>query len=602
MTTVGSGHARTDGFAPIEDYGVLGDGRTVVLLARDGHVDWWPLPTLDAPPVCAALLDPERGGHVLLAPTEPAVVERRYVEGTNVLLTRWTTDSGTVEVTASLNRGVDGPLPWTELAFRVSGVTGTVPMRWAVVPGDRFLQVSPWIRHRHPVPLISVGDQTLGVVTDGAGEAVFGTADVGATFDIAPGRRAVVAVLATDREPLFLPDPAAIDARIDATVAWWRSWSGQVGGERRWQPAVARSALALKVLLTAHSGAIAAAATTSLPERVGGPKNWDYRYSWVRDSSFTIDALIALGLHEEVHSAVSWLLDAVARNGPEIHVFYTLAGEPAETEDELPIPGYLGSQPVRSGNAAGGQTQLGVYGDLFDTVHRYCREGHVLDDASAQLLAEQADRCCDEWRRRDSGIWELDDHQHYTISKMGCWVALDRAARLAEEGQLPDDHLERWRVEADAVHRWVDEHCWSSARSSYTFHAGTDDLDAATLLAGRTGFDRGERLAATIDAVERELGRGPFVYRYSGMEKEEGAFVACSFWLVDALVHVGQIERACRRMDEAVALANDLGLLAEQADPGSGGALGNVPQGLSHLALVNAATSLHRALGTAPPT
>jgi GH15 family glucan-1,4-alpha-glucosidase len=301
-----------------------------------------------------------------------------------------------------------------------------------------------------------------------------------------------------------------------------------------------------------------------------------------------------LGLHEEVQSAVSFLLSAIRRTTPDLHVFYTLNGEVPGANTELNSVGYRGSQPVRAGNAAATQTQLGTFGDLFDTMWHYTKNGHRLDPPTGRMLAELADRCCDLWRQPDAGIWELPEARHYTISKMGCWVALDRAVRLADTGATESGHAHRWRHERDRIHAWVDEHCWSPAKNSYTLHAGTDDLDAATLLAGRTGFDRGERLAGTVEAIRTELGDGPLIYRYTGMTDEEGAFVACSFWMVVALAHLGQIDQATALMEAAVALANDVGLLSEQMDPTERTMLGNHPQGLSHLALINAATTLAR--------
>ena len=596
---------RTDGYVPITDYAVLGDGRTVALVARDGQIDWWPAPTLDAPPILGAVLDPERGGYFSLAPRAPFSVERAYLEGTNVLRTTYTTSTGAVRVTDALNTGSAGRLPWTELVRRVEGAWGTVSLHWEFTPGDRFRRANPWVAQHNGVPVAIVEDQAVAVIVDGPSPMMVSAHAVGGERTVAAGERALFALVATDHEPLFLPTPAALDDRLESTVASWRRWSDlaqlrPAAGAGRWEGAVRRSALALKALMAEDTGAIAAAATTSLPEGTGGTKNWDYRYSWVRDSSFALDALISLGLHEEVHRAVSWLLAAIRQNGGQLHAFYSLDGTIADEEQNLDVPGYLNSRPVRSGNSAMGQLQLGTYGDLFDTTSRYVAEGHVLDLTTGRLLADLADTCCDQWRRRDSGIWELGQLEHYTISKIGCWVALERAARLARSGQLPAGRADRWEAEADEVRAWVNQHCWSEAKQSYTFYAGTDALDAAVLLAGRTGFDRGDRLAATIQAVVAELSDGPLLYRYTGMDKEEGAFVACTFWLIDALARTGQVKRAGQLMDDAVALTNDVGLLAEQIDPGTGAFLGNVPQGLSHLALINAANTLDRLVPRQP--
>ena len=274
-----------------------------------------------------------------------------------------------------------------------------------------------------------------------------------------------MAAVATDNEPLFVPQPGAINARIDATIQSWRRWSRLLDYDGPWKKAVTRSALALKTLLYEPEGAIAAAATTSLPERLGGPKNWDYRFAWVRDSSFTLDRFINLGLHEEVHASVSWMLSALRLSHPHLQVFYTLSGEVAGKETPLDLPGYRASRPVRAGNSAAAQTQLGTYGDLIDMVHRYVDAGHVLDRDTRDLIAELADECCDKWTQKDSGIWELPKLEHYTISKIGCWVALDRAADLADRGQLPRHHAGRWRREARAIKRWTQQHCWSPRRA-----------------------------------------------------------------------------------------------------------------------------------------
>ncbi len=583
------------GYAPIADYAVLGDGRTVALVARDGRVDWWPVPAIDAPPIFAALMEPDGGGYFCLQPEGEATSERRYLPGTNVLETTYSTGSGTALVTDALNSGAAGRLPWTELARQVECTAGEVALTWRMVPGDRFRQASPFVRAHHGVPVARVGDQMLAVVTDNTGPSETGPDAVSGQVRLRKGERALICLVATDNEPVYVPGPPSVYDRLAATAASWRDWSSHLPAGGRWERAVERSALALKSLLYEPSGAIAAAATTSLPERVGGNKNYDYRYAWIRDSSFTLDAFMNLGLHEEVHAAVSWILSAVRTSGGRLHVFYTMGGQVPVGEAEIDVPGYRDSRPVRAGNSARGQTQLGVYGDFFDMMAKYAAGGHVLDDNTSRLMSDLADECCNAWQQKDSGMWELPDLQHYTISKIGCWVALDRACRLAEAGQLPRRNIERWRHEADTVRAWVDERCWSPAMGAYTFYAGSEKLDAAVLLAGRTGFAEGERLAGTIEAVVRHLSKGPAVYRYSGMDEEENAFVACSFWLVSAMAHNGQVERACRLMDEAVAMANDLGLLSEQVSPTTGELFGNVPQGLSHLALINAAHAIERA-------
>jgi len=587
---------RTGDYAPIEDYAVLGDGRTVALVAADGSVDWWPVPTLHAPPICAALLDPAQGGRFSLAPVGCFHSQRRYLPDTNVLETTYQTDSGSVRVTEALNSGLAGRLPWTELARCVEGLDGHVRMQWSFFPGDRFGSARPWASLRSGMPVIVVRDQIMALIVHGAdpgrisahgvtGEAVVGVED-----------RLLIAVVVTDDEPLFIPDQTSIERRMDHSIRSWREWATGVEYEGPWRETIVRSALALKTLFYEPGGAIAAAATTSLPERIGGDKNWDYRFSWIRDSSFTIDAFISLGLHEEVHASVSWLLAALRNHGPDLHVFYTLDGGVPEDQVELAAPGYRGSQPVRSGNGAAAQRQLGNFGDLFDTIFRYVNAGHLLDRATALVLTDLADRCCDHWMDRDSGIWELDRLEHYTISKIGCWVALDRAGKLARDGQLPNEHTSRWFDEASEIKSWVDEHCWSADQFSYTMFAGSDELDASVLLAGRTGFECGDRLALTIEAIQGGLGvlDSPLLYRYSGMREEEGAFVACTFWMVDALVRTGRLNDATSLMGRAVRLVSELGLLAEQMDPSDGSFLGNFPQGLSHLALINAAQALVR--------
>ncbi|HVT64006.1 MAG TPA: glycoside hydrolase family 15 protein [Mycobacteriales bacterium] len=584
-----------DGFAPIESYAAIGDGRTVALVSTDGRIDWWPVPALDADPTFAALLDPPRGGYIDLAPVDRYESTRRYLPDTNLLETTFTTDLGVVRVIDCLPFGRSGRLAWSELARRVEAISGTVEMRWTIAPGTQLGTAEPWISNRQDSLVIRVAQDQLVVRHFDVGEPTTDGHCATATFTAVPGRPGILAILGTTDAPLFLAERAEIDSHFSITERRWREWAAAIDYNGPWQEEVRRSALALRLLQYVPTGAVAAAATTSLPETIGGDKNWDYRFMWVRDCAFTIDALLTLRLNDEAQAAVQWMLGALRRTEPELQVFYRLDGMPPTAGIDHPdVPGYRASSPVRIGNGAADQQQLGTYGDLLDMIWQYVAAGHCLDPKTARLLAELVDRCCDTWHRKDSGIWELPKRRHYTISKIGCWTALDRAVRLHEAGQLLTDNVERWKRERDAVREWVDEHCWSKERSCYTGYAGTDGLDAATLLMARVGYDRGERLAGTIEAIRKELCDGPVVRRYSGSD-DGGGFLACSFWLVHALVQLGDLAEARAVMDEAVTLVNDVGLLSEMYDPSSGAMLGNFPQGLSHLALINAACAYDRA-------
>ena len=587
---------RAEGYAPLQDYLGTGDGRSVALIALDGSVDWWTLPDLDGPVVFGALLDPEGGGRIRVAPVEECTVERRYVGDTNVVELVFSTAGGQVRVTLALNSGVAGRLPWSELGCRVEGLSGTVRMAWQVAPGSALGTRSPWARSTERGPVLQVGDVAIGVRTAGVGEPRVGDRDVCGAFDLAAGERGVLGVVATGDEPLHLPDAASVDARIDRTTAGWQEWSDTFQWDGPFPQAVRRSALALKLLLHSPTGSVAAAATTSLPERLEGGKNWDYRYTWVRDTAYTLDAFVRCGLQEEVHAAVAWLLATVERHGPELRPFYCLDGRLPGGTRKRDVPGYRGSRPVVDGNEAATQLQLGPYGDLFQTVFLCVQDSHVLDNRTQRLLADLADRCCDDWQRRDAGMWELPEEEHYTISKMSCWQALDRAARLHALGQLEGDG-DRWRREADRVHAWVEEHCWSDRQQAYTMCAGSEDLDAGVLLAARFGFDRGERMASTVRAVLQELGADPWVYRYTGMREQEGAFLACTFWTVEALAFTGEREQACALMERALDRLAGVPLLSEMIDPETGDLLGNLPQALSHLSLINAASAIAETQG-----
>jgi GH15 family glucan-1,4-alpha-glucosidase len=594
---------RADGYAPIADYAAIGDGRTVALVASDGSIDWLCLPDLDSPSVFGALLDAERGGRFALAPAIPFESERRYLPETNVLETTFRTATGTVRLTDALALPGSGLDPLRELTRRIEGVAGNVPLAWAVEPRFDYGTDPGRAGRRNGLPVVETGCDAVGMRAWGAGEPEIGPQGIRGAFEAREGERALLVLAAAHQEPLVLPSRDEAERRLDDTIAFWPRWVSQLAYERPWRDEVLRSVLLLKLLVYAPSGAIVAAPTTSLPEALGGGRNWDYRFAWVRDTALTLDALMDLGADAEAHSFFWWLMQASQITHPRLQVLYRLDGGNRAPERTVPLRGYRGSAPVRVGNGAAAQTQLDIYGDLMQMSSIYVSHGHDLDSDTGKRLAEIADLVCRIWLRPDRGIWEVrSDPAHFTHSKMMCFVALDRACGLVEKGQIPADHAGEWRRHADALRTFVEERCYSAEKSSYVRSAGGDELDASLLLAPIVGYCEGrdERIVRTIDAVKRELGRGPFLYRYSeddGLEGEEGAFVACSFWLVEALARAGRVEEARETMEEVVAHANDVGLFAEEIDPETGEFLGNFPQGLTHLALVSAAAAIAEAEG-----
>lgn len=582
-----------EGYADLRDYAPIGDGRTIALVARDGRIDWLPLPDLDSAPPFAALLDAEHGGCLELAPVGQVTgISRRYLPGTNVLETTYRTAEGEVVVTDSLSTGLAGRLPWGELARRVDGVRGRVAMRAAVAPGTMLGEVSPWVADTVQGPVLRVGDLTLAVRVGGHAEVTVGRRQVEATFETEPGSRHVVGVVSTHRAPLLAPPAEDIDAGVDRTVGRWREWRESYEYDGPWPEVVQRSALTLKQLIHAPTGAIAAAATTSLPESRTTAKNWDYRYSWVRDTAYSLTALFQLGVREETHQTMGWLLRLLRDQGDWVGVLHRLDGTvpPAEVT-EHDVPGWRGHQPVVTGNRASAQLQLGVYGDVFSIVQLYVDNGGVLDAETGRLMARIADLAADQWRRRDAGMWELPEQHHHTTSKLGCWHALTHAVHLHSLGQVPGD-ADRWRHEAEAIRGWVEAHGWSEELGAYEMWPGSGKLDSSILLHAISGFDRGPRMQATLDALRRQLGAGPHLYRYSGMAAEEGSFVASSYWMVSALALCGRVDEARELMAELVDGLNDVGVAAEMVDPESGDYLGNLPQALSHLAILHAALTL----------
>ncbi len=557
----------------------------------DGSIDWMCLPDLDGQIVFGALLDPEAGGRFTVQPSVPFDISRRYLEKTNVLETTFSTAEGQVRLIDALTLDKSQTAAWRELVRRIEGVSGKVPMRWTFDPGFAGASDGREVERRENAGVFRHEGLQIGLQSWNAGSRAH--VRHGELLTEA-GDESLLVMTAVDRAPLPLPERYAIERRLANTIDVWRSWTERHTYAGPWQDAVERSLLAIRLLTDGRTGAIAAAGTTSLPEVLGGQRNYDYRFAWVRDASFTLDALLAVGMEELTHTSVTWLLDAVARTHPRIDPVYALDGEVVRSQVEVAMPGYRRTSPVHRGNQAGSQLQLGGFGDLLETIFSYVSHGHVLPPVVGERLADVVDVLCLIWRREDAGLWELSQTAHYGTSKLGCWVALERLLALVERRQVPPRHLGRWRRERDAVREFIDDRLWSENKRSYLQKEGSDALDCGMLLAARRRFmdPRSSRMNWTIDAIRNELDAGfPLLYRYSGMQDQENAFLACSFWLAEALALAHRFDEAAELMDSLTPLANDVGLYSEEIEPQTHELRGNLPQALTHLSLINAAAA-----------
>ena len=567
---------REDGYAPIRDYALIGDGRTAALVARDGAIDWLCLPDVDSPSVFARVLDAERGGAFELAPAEPFESEREYREGTNVLETTFRCSSGSVRVTDAMTLfDRDQLSPLREVVRKVEGLAGSVPMDWRLEPRFGYATAKTRIERRADAVAASSGADAIGLETWAAGDADVTRDSVGGSFTLRAGESALLALTAAHGQPLVFSARDDVERRLDRTIRFWQEWSGRLQYDGPWRDHVLRSALVLKLLVFAPSGAIVAAPTTSLPEALGGGRNWDYRFTWLRDASYTLNAFLRLGYRDEAHAFFWWLMHASRLTQPRLQILYRVNGDAHARERELgELRGYRSSAPVRIGNGAADQVQLDVYGDVLDCIWLFVCSGGELDSATGKEVAKIVDYVAKIWQRPDSGIWEVrSEPTHFVQSKAMCWVALDRGAKLATRGAIPD-RAARWSDAAKQVRAFVDERGWDTERRSYVRATDLRELDASLLTLALLGFGdpRGERLCGTIAAVQRDLAHGPFVERYrgaDGVEGGEGAFLACSYWLADALARADAKDEAAALMDELVAATNDVGLASEEIDPRS---------------------------------
>ncbi|MDQ1057424.1 GH15 family glucan-1,4-alpha-glucosidase [Arthrobacter globiformis] len=586
----------------LADYGLLGDTRTAALVSADGGVDWLCAPTFDGDPVFGALLGGPEAGTFRAGPALPAErLVRRYRPHTATIETVWATDGGTLKLTEAMVAEVSGRLLPTTLLIRRLEANGA-PAEAAVVFDPRFGErhLHPRVRQgQHLVCEWGALAMSLGCSGGMRVEPCTTTA-----ITVEPGRPVVMVLALAYTEPLIWVDPETAWDLVEADEARWREWATGISEDVPFREPVVRSLLTLKLLTYSPSGAPVAAPTTSLPEDPGGIRNWDYRYAWPRDASIGIAAFLALGKDGEALNFLNWLLHASRLQRPRLPALLTLTGGHVPRERTLQNwPGYVGSAPVRMGNGAAHQHQLDGYGWVLDAAWNLVRQGHRLNSETWRAMRGFTDLVARRWPEPDAGIWEIRaDAAHHVHSKIMGWLALDRALRIARTHRISTRRRLRWEGARDAVAADIKARGFDTARNTYTRSYGSGDLDSALLILPVTGFEEAgsARVRGTVDAVWTELSAGyPFLYRYppgqDGLPGNEGAFLPCSFWLVQALALTGRAAEAAEMFESLLGVAGPLGLFSEEIDPASGTLLGNYPQALTHSALVQAALALRDA-------
>jgi len=580
----------------IEDYALIGNTHTAALVGNNGSIDWLCMPRFDSGACFAALLGSPANGHWQITPSNPVrTVRRRYRGPTLILESEFVTDSGAVEVVdfmpiAQRHQQVD-------VVRIVRGLRGTVPMRMRVLFRFDYGQIVPWVtRADHGLRAIAGPDALkLRTLVRMRGEELTTVSE----FTVAEGHSIPFTLTwypSHENEP---GEKHPLQA-LSETEAWWQQWSSRCTITGQWRELALRSLITLKALTYGPTGGIVAAPTTALPEWIGGPRNWDYRFCWLRDATFTLYALLISGYTEEAHAWREWLLRAAAGSPDDLQIMYGLAGERRLTEFELPwLSGYQGSSPVRIGNAAHEQFQLDVYGEIMDADHLVARSGSPASPEEWHLQTALIEHLEKVWNQPDEGIWEVrGQRRHFTHSKVMAWVALDRALKAVARGHAgPPD---RWRKLRDRIHRDVCKHGFNRQRNAFVQYYGAEELDAALLMIPLVGFlsAHDPRVVGTLEAIRRELMSDGLVMRYrtetdvDGLPAGEGVFLPCSFWLVDNLVLAGRHQEARELFERLVSLCNDVGLLSEEYDPAARRLLGNFPQAFTHVSLVNSVHNL----------
>lgn len=599
----------TPRYVPIADHGLIGDLRSVALVGTDGTIDWYCCPSFDAPSVFAAVLDAGRGGCFELAAALPARTKQFYFPDTNVLITRFFTEDGVGEV-QDFMPVVDDPVEERRhrLIRRVLCVRGSVPFRTRVAPRFGYGAQPHTVRLTGDIAVFDSPGLSLALSATVPLEA--DETDVRADFKLNEGDSAVFALdrVGGDVAPGRCECGEA-ERQFTATVAYWRRWLSSSRYRGRWREMVHRSALTLKLLTYEPTGAIVAAPTTSLPEEIGGERNWDYRYVWVRDAAFCVYALLRLGFSEEAAAFMGFVSRHVspgdgAPSGP-LQIMYGIDGRTDLPETELGhLEGHEGSAPVRIGNAAAGQLQLDIYGALIDSIYLYNKWAEPVSSEQWDHVTALTDWVCAHWDQPDEGVWETrGGRKNFLYSRLMCWVAIERAIRMARQRGLPAD-LPRWRASRDTIYRWIMDRGWSASRRAFVQHEDGDVLDAAVLMMPLAKFiaPTDPKWLSTLDSLTEDLVSDSLVYRYDprvspdGLRGDEGTFSMCSFWYVEALTRAGRLDEAALAFEKMLTYGNHLGLYAEEISH-TGRQQGNFPQAFTHLSLISAAFNLDRALG-----
>ncbi|HET9985229.1 MAG TPA: glycoside hydrolase family 15 protein [Longimicrobiales bacterium] len=600
-------------YPPISGYALIGNCRTGALVSDHGSIDWLCLPRFDSPSIFGALLDAARGGRFQICPAGPFCASRRYIGESAVLETTFRTGSGVLRLVDFMPAESEPEKrrelrPDHLLVRLVECVQGEVDVEVCCAPRPDYAREMPHLMDRGPLGLVySHGRQVLVLQGDVPLSVDAAEAVAAARVHLSAGDRRAISLAYSDGLPAVLaPPPPVLWQLADRSVAWWEHWIADCAYDGPFLEAVRRSALTLKLLTFAPSGAIVAAPTTSLPEKRGGVRNWDYRYCWLRDASLTVRALLGLGYTIEAGGFLAWLLHATRLTWPELRVLYDVYGGTDLRERTLPeLDGYAGSRPVRIGNLAQRQVQLDVYGEVADAALRFVMHGGKLDRRTGRVLVGLGETACILWREPDHGIWEARARpRHHTFSKVMCWIALDRLAQLHDRGHIKVP-VERFRREADAIRRAVEEHGFNERLGSYVTTFEGDDVDASLLqLANFQYADAASpRMIGTYRRVRGALGEGPLLYRYlaaDGLPPGEGAFGICTFWAIECRARAGDVDGAMAELEQLLGYANDVGLFAEEIDPVSGAALGNFPQAFTHIGLINAAITIARKIGAQP--